>query len=159
MTDLSKDAVIENLSARLRAVTEQKDGAYSERNQLVALLARMAVAFGWRAGVGQHPAEDTAWENDWRTILFIDLPTGQAAWHFHDSERHLLEGLPSYSGRWDGHTTAEKYARAKAVRPESVDAIREQLIRAKADLDTIALVQTEQQERAKRSDYFIGGAS
>lgn len=96
-----------------------KDAAYAERNQCVALLARMALAVGWRAGVAQHPAEDTAWEDDWRTIVFIDLPTGQVSWHFHDSELHLLAGLPKYPGKWDSHTTAQKYERVNAtLRPQ-----------------------------------------
>lgn len=96
---------------RLSELTQQKDGAYQERNQVLALLARMATALGWKVGIGQHPESDTAWEKDWRTILFIELPTGQASWHFHDSEVHLLNGLPFYEGAWDGHTTPEKYDR------------------------------------------------
>jgi ABC-type uncharacterized transport system fused permease/ATPase subunit len=46
-------------------------------------------------------------------------------------------------------------ARLRAAQEESAK-LRETIVRQKADLDTIALVQTEQQERAKRSDYFIG---
>lgn len=46
-------------------------------------------------------------------------------------------------------------ARLRAVQEENVK-LRETVVRLRADLDTIALVQTEQQERAKRSDYFIG---
>lgn len=106
-----------DLAAEVARLTKQKDGAYSERNQCVALLARMAVALGWKAGVGKHPVEDRAWEDDWRTIVFIDLPTGQASWHFHDSELHLLHGLPFYAGKWDGHSTDEKYRRVGALRP------------------------------------------
>jgi hypothetical protein len=101
--------------ALVAEVTKVKDGAYSERNQILAAFARMAVALGWRAGVGRHPADDLSWENDWRTILFIDLPTGQASWHFHDSEAHLLAGLPAYRAPWDGHTTPEKYERLRAA--------------------------------------------
>jgi hypothetical protein len=95
----------------------EKDGAYRERNQCAALIARMALALGYRAGVGEHPAEDKAWEGDWRTILFVDLPTGQLSWHFHDSEWPLLAGLPRYEGTWDGHSTLEKYRRAMAYPP------------------------------------------
>lgn len=104
-----------DLATEVERLRAQKDGAYYERNRCVAALARMALALGWKAGVGQHPAEDTAWEDDWRTIIFIDLPTGQASWHFHDSERHLLAGLPAYGGRWDGHNTEEKYDRLHEV--------------------------------------------
>lgn len=98
---------------RISELTQQKDGAYAERNQVLALLARMAVVLGWKVGIGQHPAEDATWEKDWRTILFIDAPTGQCSWHFHDSEVHLLSGLPFYDGAWDGHTTQEKYWRVE----------------------------------------------
>lgn len=102
---------------RISELTQQKDGAYQERNRVLALLGRMAVALGWKAGIGEHPASDVEWEKDWRTILFIELPTGQASWHFHDSDVHLLQGLPPYGGTWDGHTTEEKYGRvANALR-------------------------------------------
>lgn len=101
--------------AALEEMRQRKDGAYAERNQAVALLAKLALRLGWRAGLRFHPEEDTAWEPDWRTIVFIDLPTGQVSWHFHDSERHLLEGLPLYPELWDGHDTPEKYRRVNAV--------------------------------------------
>jgi hypothetical protein len=97
------------------ALKAQKDAAYSERNQCVALIARMAGRMGWIVGVGKHPAEDTAWEDDWRTVLFVTLPTGQMSWHFHDSEKHLLDGLPERSFVWDGHTTPQKYERVNAA--------------------------------------------
>ncbi len=91
--------------------------AYHERNLCVALIARMALASGLHAGTKQHPAEDASWEDDWRTILLIDLPTGQVSWHFHDSELELLEGLPGYQGQWDGHDTPTKYERCRAAYP------------------------------------------
>lgn len=104
----------EGLQRDLVATRAAKDGAYRKRNHVLALLAHVAHDYGWRVGVGQHPESDITWEMDWRTILFIDLPTGQASWHFHDSEAHLLEGLPMYPGAWDGHTTEEKYQRVEA---------------------------------------------
>lgn len=67
---------IEALQREVRHLDAQKNAAYSERNQVVALLARLALRLGWKAGVAKHPSEDTAWEGDWRTIIFIDLPTG-----------------------------------------------------------------------------------
>jgi hypothetical protein len=98
------------------AAVAAKDSAYAERNQVVALLLRMALRLGWRAGVGRHedrPGE--AWEPDWRQLVSVDLPTGQASWHFHDSEAHLLAGLPEYGAGWDGHDTPEKYRRVNAA--------------------------------------------
>lgn len=107
--------VLQETRARVAELEAQKDAAYAERNQCVAALARLALRLGWRAGTASHPAEDTAWEPDWRTLVFMDLPTGQVSWHLHDREAPLLEGLPRYGGPWDGHSTDEKYARLAAL--------------------------------------------
>lgn len=103
------------LLAEIERLRQQKDGAYAERNQCVALIARMALALGWKAGLRRHPESDTKWERDWMTILAIDLPTGQVTWHFHDSELHLLADLPECPTGWDGHDTPEKYRRVNAA--------------------------------------------
>lgn len=99
----------------LNRLREQKDDAYRVHGQVVALLARMAYHHGWPVGLARHPAEDTAWDADWRTIVFIDLPTGQASWHLHDSEVVLFGGLPEYPRPWDGHSTPEKYRRVNSA--------------------------------------------
>jgi len=120
-----RDAIAEAHAARREqgaaSMTEErdryrrrKDEAYDERNRVVALMLRMAIALGWRAGIGTHvdvPGED--WDPEWRTIVTVDLPTGQASWHVHDSQAHLFVGLPKYEGVWDGHTTSEKYGRVE----------------------------------------------
>ncbi len=135
------------------ALGKAKDTAYSERNQVVALLARIAHELGWGAGVGLHPAEDAAWEADWRTILFIDLPTGQVSWHFHDSECHLLEGLPPYPAAWDGHSTPEKYERVarlrRGERPAPAEPALEPSPMAKVADALRAKAEGEQSEQAK----------
>lgn len=110
MADLDE---VPAIKARVAELEAQKNGAYAERNQVVALLARVAPWTGWGAGIGRHPESDATWERDWMTIVFIDLPTGQASWHFHDSEYSLLAGLPTYLKPWDGHSTEEKYRRVK----------------------------------------------
>lgn len=92
-----------------------KDGAYNERDRCVAALAWCSYKLGWRVGVGQHDPNDANWDTDWRTIVFIDFPTGQASWHIHDSEVPLVAGLPAYEGTWDGHSTPEKYARLERL--------------------------------------------
>jgi hypothetical protein len=90
-----------------------KNAAYTERNALVAALSKM-----FPASLERHPAEEE-WEDDWRWIVFIDLPTGQATWHIHDSELPNFAHLPREAGRkWDGHPTAEKYARLAALTGE-----------------------------------------
>lgn len=106
---------VKALRARCEALEAQKDGAYSERDQCVALIARMAHANGWRVGLARHVGDP--WDDDWRNIVFIDLPvSGQVSWHFHDSERALFAGLPEYPGTWDGHDTPEKYRRVNGGR-------------------------------------------
>jgi hypothetical protein len=99
-----KEAEIDRLRAK-------KDNAYFERNKCVTLIAKMALALGFKAGIAQHDPDDKDWEDDWRTVIYIDLPSGQVSWHFHDSHIHLLDGLPIYDGSWDGHSTEIKYER------------------------------------------------
>ena len=48
----------------------QKDNAYWERNQLVAALSKI-----FPAHLAKHPEEDKEWDEDWRTIVVIKLPT------------------------------------------------------------------------------------
>lgn len=81
-----------------------KDGAYEERNRLVALLARL-----FPSGVAPDVTSP-----DWY-IVYIDLPMGQASWHIPNAEIGLFEGIPLYQGKWDNHTTDEKYKRIERL--------------------------------------------
>jgi len=106
-----------NLKVLADTINEKND-AYAERNKVVAALAH--VCFG-ALGHPTKVTDDQTQEEGWRTVLFIQLPTGQVSWHFHDSERELLKNLPhdpeglfytvDHPTVWDGHTTEEKYAR------------------------------------------------
>jgi hypothetical protein len=121
-------------------LVEQKDGAYSERNKLVAALSKLFPA--WLA---QHSPEDTGWESDWRNIVFIQLPTGQASWHIHDSEIELFTHLPAGPNAWDGHTNEEKYARVGQMPDNKAGAVGGLVLRlpeliANKGIDTDALV-------------------
>ncbi len=80
------------------------DQAYNERNRLVACLASH-----YPAGIKKTAIE--GWDPAWHNCVYIDLPTGQASWHYHDREADLFAHLPPYKGEWDGHTTDEKYQR------------------------------------------------
>lgn len=104
---------IETICQALQEVEDRKDGAYLERNRCVALIARMAIAAGYTAGIARTAIE--GWSEDWHGCVYVDLPTGQASWHYHDSQAHLFAGLPSYTGAWDGHNTPEKYRRVAAA--------------------------------------------
>jgi hypothetical protein len=99
------------LEEKVRVESDKKDAAYSERDQLVCALSKL-----FPASLERHPDEDVTWEDDWRWIVFIDLPTGQATWHIHDSEVPMFKHLQRLQGRkWDGHTTTEKYQRLRAI--------------------------------------------
>jgi len=124
----ARDADLTRL-ARAQAETDvnhYKDAAYHERDMLVCALSKL-----FPASLERHPDEDKTWEHDWRWIVFIDLPTGQATWHIHDSELEAFAHLPRFTGRkWDGHTTPEKYARVALLTPSDKDALAEALIKA-----------------------------
>ena len=87
-----------------KLIEAQKDSVYLERNKLVALLSKMFPS-------GKATTAIDGWDASWHGCVYIDLPTGQASWHYHDSQAYLFEHLPLYQGWWDGHTTEEKYER------------------------------------------------
>jgi hypothetical protein len=102
------------LRAELHDMRALKDSAYLERNQVVAALAKQ-----FPSGTARTAIE--GWSDDWHGCVYIDLPTGQVSWHFHDTHAYLFRDLPSYAKPWDGHSTPEKYARLTRlplVRPE-----------------------------------------
>jgi hypothetical protein len=77
------------------------DEVYAERNKLVAALSKLFPAW---IGTDGTPG--------W-FVVYIELPTGQASWHFKESERNLVSHLKEGGAMciWDGHTTEEKYER------------------------------------------------
>lgn len=96
-------------SEAMAEMEQRKDAAYLERNQVVAALAKIVLQNEGCAGIARTAIE--GWSEDWHGCVYIDLPTGQASWHYHDSYAHLFADLPLYSRTWDGHTTSEKYQR------------------------------------------------
>ncbi len=86
---------------------DAKDAAYHERDLLVALVSKL-----FPSHLARHEGE---WEDDWRNIVCVHLPTGQATWHIHDSELSDFAHLGLCAGHWDGHTTDEKYERVRHV--------------------------------------------
>ncbi|SRR5258708_2353400 len=94
---------------------EQADlinAVYRERDQLVAALSKL-----FPAHLTRHEGDD--WEDEWRWVVCIHLPTGQATWHIHDSELSLFGhlGRTTITDHWDGHSTEEKYRRLNGLRP------------------------------------------
>lgn len=105
------------LQQQLADMTARKDAAYLERNQAVAALAKC-----FPSGVARTAIE--GWSEDWHGCVYIDLPTGQVSWHFHDSQADLFKDLPAYTKPWDGHTTEEKYARLAKLKNQEQQVAR-----------------------------------
>jgi len=57
---------------RIADLERQKDGAYSERNKLVAAISRL-----YPSAIGRHEESDDSWDRDWMNIIFISTPHGQ----------------------------------------------------------------------------------
>lgn len=94
------------MSPTIKELEAEKNKAYAERNLLVVALSKL-----FPASLERHP-ETEAYEDDWRWIVFIDLPAGQVCWHIHDSELPHFDHLQRNTGRkWDGHDREEKYRR------------------------------------------------
>ncbi len=87
------------------------DSVYKERDLCIALLVQYAQKADVNVGIKEHVGEE--WEDEWRNVLFIDLPTGQVSWHLHRDELVNFPGVGPYAGEWDGHTTEEKYERIR----------------------------------------------
>lgn len=98
------DGITNPTELALARAIEAEVQAYWERNQLVALLATMFPAY-------VHRTDIEGWDPEWHGCVTIELPTGQASWHFHDREAEMFSWLPPFKGEWDGHTTPVKYNR------------------------------------------------
>lgn len=91
---------------------EERDKAYRERDQLVAVLTKL-----WPSHLSLDPHSDD--EDEFRYVVCVHTPMGQATWHIHESELPLFEHLYEAPDHWDGHTTDEKYERlAKMPAPQ-----------------------------------------
>lgn len=88
------------------ALRDGRNLAYEERNRLVSVLSKF-----WPSHLCLHPDSDKAWDPEWLTIVCIHSPVGQLTWHIHDDHRLLFAHLQVSDGHWDGHTSADKYAR------------------------------------------------
>ena len=83
------------------------DGVYTQRNALAIAFAKAAIAAGWVAGRGFDSGAPKGWSDDWRHVVYVDLPDGrQASWHMSPECVPLLDGLPEYIGAWDGTSIA-----------------------------------------------------
>ena len=106
--DAIKPLPADSVASELEEMRQRKDDAYFERNQIVAALAKC-----FPSGIAKTAIE--GWSEDWHGCVYINLPTGQVSWHFHESQAHLFAALQPYIGSWDGHDTPEKYRRLAAM--------------------------------------------
>lgn len=100
------------------------DQAYGERNRLVVLLAQMGRIMGYRAGRYWDGSQEPGWNN----VVAIDLPTGQVSWHIGaaDCGDSGIAMLPNYDGKWDGHTTKQKWDRVDQMVRAMSKALKEE---------------------------------
>jgi hypothetical protein len=96
-----------------KEMESRKDAAYEERNQYVALIARMIIEMGGFACKTKTAIE--GWSEDWQSCVYITLPTGQVSCHYHDSHAWMFDDLPYIDEKWDGHDTIEKYHRVNTA--------------------------------------------
>ncbi len=83
---------------------------YSQRNELAIAFAKMAILAGFNAGRGFDSDESKQWDDEWRHVVYVDLPDGrQVSWHVSPDCVPLLEGLPQYDGKWDGSFVAREF--------------------------------------------------
>lgn len=102
---------LKKVREQLAAVTEERDGAYTERAQLLAWISGM-----YRAYIS--PALDV--EDEGWSILTIHTMMGQLTWHIAPKDLGLFNHIPRMSAgseavKWDGHTTDEKYERIARI--------------------------------------------
>jgi hypothetical protein len=106
MDHATKEAA--QLRVRLEDTEAERDGAYRERAQLLALLATMT----------RHPVIAPAPDVDepgWQ-ILYLSIGGRQATWHIAPRDADLFTHVENAGPNdpraiWDGHTTEEKYRR------------------------------------------------
>lgn len=94
-------------NTELSAALDQRDGAYRERAQLVALLAAI-----YTTVIAPAPDID---EPGWH-IAYLYISGLQASWHIAPSDIELFAHVKRVKAddplaKWDGHTTAKKYGR------------------------------------------------
>jgi hypothetical protein len=101
-------AVLAEAIGEAKRQREEKNQAYSERNQLVALLARIYPS-------GIRATDIPGWNPEWQGCVYIDLPDGQISYHYHNSEADMFRSLPAYTKPWDGHNKELVHDRLRAA--------------------------------------------
>lgn len=123
------DSVLQHVVPELERLSEERDGAYRERAQLLA-------EFATRYPAVLAPAPDID-EPGW-TLLYVTLPTGQASWHQHPADYELFGHVERVQAddpraQWDGHTTEEKYRRIADLVAQTPEELSDRCPRCQCD--------------------------
>ena len=87
------------LIAENERLIKLRDSAYVELDACLGLLMKLAVQQGMIAGVAKG------------NTAVLNLPVGQVAWEFGETEAHLFENLPPYTSSLEEMDAVEKYRR------------------------------------------------
>lgn len=96
------------VSKILDDLQNENDSVYEERTYVVAALSR-AFPSGIRA------TSIPGWNPAWESCVYIDLPSGQISYHYHNRHRSLFQDLPPYQKPFDGHNKAIVHQRLSAL--------------------------------------------
>lgn len=97
---ITEDGRIVNATVTLKS--------YMERAHLVAALCRLFPS-------GKRQTDIPGWKPDWHGCVYIDLPSGQISYHYHDSHADIFDWLPEYTKPYDGHDKDEVHRRLAAI--------------------------------------------
>lgn len=96
------------------------DSAYHERNVLVSVLSKLYTSY-------QCKTEIDGWDPEWHNCVYIELPTGQVSYHFHDRDAALFAHVEHHSVLWDQHTKDDVHRRWLALNPSADFMSRKQI--------------------------------
>lgn len=96
-------------------LTKHVNKAYTQRMLVVRLLAVTAGSVGFSFGIGKDNNEH--WDDEWRNVIYIDLPHGQFSWHIAPHDLHLFSDFPPYKGNWDGTFLGQSVDFIKSIKP------------------------------------------
>ena len=105
---------IVTLGVQLDGAKRRIGVAYAERNLLVCALSKLFPSY-----LSRHTDEEMAsmdWDEEWGWVAYINGPAGQMSWHIRTSELEMFDHLCRHvGGKYDGHTTEEKYRRLSSI--------------------------------------------
>jgi hypothetical protein len=111
LDDLEANMVrLDEENERLRTMCRSSN---LERDACVGLLAKMAKTLGLSVGVGKHEWAELDSTGQQKTFsqnrVVIELPSGQVSWDYLESESHLFDELPQYSGNMEIQSIQDTY--------------------------------------------------